>query len=307
MRLHRHPCDSPLGCWAMVGRVSCLLLPKVREWRTIRAMVCSSAMGSTMESAVPLSANHFIEQQLDERLVALESHFSAHALSFRGPLVSGVDDIVRASVEERSLEQGTDVERLVVVLTTNGGYIEVVQRIVDTLRNHYQVVDFIVPNSAFSAGTVLVMSGDAIHMDYYSRLGPIDPQAERPDGRLVPALGYLERYNALISKAQNGTITTAEVQLLIDGFDQAELYQYEHARELSISLLKQWLVSYKFKTWTNTETRGISVTDQMREERAEEIARQLSDTQKWHSHGHGISRKVLDRENGTSGSSSYYW
>jgi hypothetical protein len=96
--------------------------------------------------------------------------------------------------------------------------------------------------------------------------------------------------------AQNGTITTAEVQLLIDGFDQAELYQYEHARELSISLLKQWLVSYKFKTWTNTETRGISVTDQMREERAEEIARQLSDTQKWHSHGHGISRTVLEKD-----------
>ena len=253
-------------------------------------------MGSTMGPPVPLSANHFIEQQLDERLTALESHFSSHALSFRGPLVSGVDDIVRASVEERRLAQATDVERLVVVVTTNGGYIEVVQRIVDTLRNHYQIVEFIVPNSAFSAGTVLVMSGDAIHMDYYSRLGPIDPQAERPDGRLVPALGYLERYDALISKAQHGTITTAEVQLLIDGFDQAELYQYEHARELSISLLKQWLVSYKFKTWTTTDTRGIPVTDEMREERAEEIARQLSDTQKWHSHGHGISRKVLEKD-----------
>ena len=249
-----------------------------------------------MDTPVALSANHFIEQQLDERLIALEEHFSAHALSFRGPLVSGVDDIVRASVEEKRMEQAADVDRLVVVLTTNGGYIEVVQRIVDTLRHHYRVVEFVVPNSAFSAGTVLVMSGDVIHMDYYSRLGPIDPQAERPDGRLVPALGYLERYDSLIDKAQNGTITTAEVQLLIDGFDQAELYQYEHARELSISLLKQWLVSHKFKTWTTTDTRGIPVTGEMREQRAEEIARQLNDTQKWHSHGHGISREVLEKD-----------
>ena len=253
-------------------------------------------MASTTDPPVPLSANHFIEQQLDERLCALEKHFSAHALSFRGPLVSGVDDIVRTSVELRRMEQADNVDRLVVVLTTNGGYIEVVQRIVDTLRNHYGVVEFVVPNSAFSAGTVLVMSGDVIHMDYYSRLGPIDPQAERPDGRLVPALGYLERYNALINKAQTGTITTAEVQLLIDGFDQAELYQYEHARELSISLLKEWLVSYKFKTWTTTETRHIPVTPQMREDRAEDIARQLSDTQKWHSHGHGISCDVLEND-----------
>ena len=235
-------------------------------------------MARTTDPSVPLSANDFIEQQLDERLCALEEHFSSHALSFRGPLVGGVDDIVRASVELRRMEQD-GVDRLVVVLTTNGGYIEIVQRIVDTLRNHYDAVEFVVPDSAFSAGTVLVMSGDVIHMDYYSRLGPIDPQAERPDGRLVPALGYLERYNALINKAQTGTITTAEVQLLIDGFDQAELYQYEHARELSISLLKKWLVSYKFKTWTTTETRCIPVTPQMREDRAEEIARQLSDTQ----------------------------
>ena len=195
-------------------------------------------MANMTDPSVPLSANDFIEQQLDERLCALEEHFSAHALSFLGPLVGGVDDIVRGSVELRRMEQ-SGVDRLVVVLTTIGGYIEVVQRIVDTLRNHYAVVEFVVPDSAFSAGTVLVMSGDAIHMDYYSRLGPIDPQAERPDGRLVPALGYLERYNALIHKAQTGTITTAEVQLLIDGFDQAELYQYEHARELSISFVEK--------------------------------------------------------------------
>jgi len=51
------------------------------------------------------------------------------------------------------------------VLTTGGGSIEVVQRIVDVFRQHYTLVDFIVPNYAYSAGTVLAMSGDAIYMD----------------------------------------------------------------------------------------------------------------------------------------------
>ena len=60
---------------------------------------------------------------------------------------------------------------------------DVVQRVVDTLRRHYNLVDFIIPNYAYSAGTVLAMSGDAIHMDYYSRLGPIDPQIETERGR----------------------------------------------------------------------------------------------------------------------------
>jgi len=55
------------------------------------------------------------------------------------------------------------------------------------------VVDFLIPSHAMSAGTILAMSGDAIHMDYYSVLGPIDPQVENQEGRLIPALGYLIR------------------------------------------------------------------------------------------------------------------
>ena len=137
------------------------------------------------------------------------------------------------------------------------------------------------------------MSGDAIHMDYYSRLGPIDPQVENQGGRMVPALGYLEKYQELIKKAQQGRITTAEVQLLIQGFDQAELHQYEQARELSITLLKEWLVRYKFKNWKTTEKRKLPVTKQMKTDRAESIARELNDTKKWHVHGHGISMEVL--------------
>jgi len=140
------------------------------------------------------------------------------------------------------------------------------------------------------------MSGDDIYMDYYSRLGPIDPQVESQQGRQVSALGQLEKYNALIEKAQNGTITTAEVQLLIDGFDQAELYHFEQVRDLSISLLEEWLVKYKFKNWKETETRKLTVTDEMKKERANMIAKELNNTKRWHSHGYGISMDVLRRD-----------
>jgi len=140
------------------------------------------------------------------------------------------------------------------------------------------------------------MSGDAIHMDYYSRLGPIDPQVQNKDGKWVPALGYLEKYNALIEKAQAGTMTVPEVQLLVDGFDQAELSHYEHARELSVSLLQEWLVKYKFKDWTETETHKKQVTLEMKQQRATEIAKDLNNTKKWHTHGRGISRKVLETD-----------
>lgn len=248
-----------------------------------------------MVTRTPRNANQFIEQQLDERAAALAKATQADVLGFSGPLIFGVDDVVRNVIENVKAPSG-EQSKLIVVLTTLGGYLEVVQRIADTFRHHYEVVDFFVPNHAYSAGTVLVMSGDAIHMNYYSRLGPIDPQVETANGQTVSGLGYLVRYERLVDKAKAGELTTAEAQLMIDGFDQAELYQYEQARELSVTLLKEWLVKYKFKNWKVTQTRARPVTQKMRERRAEEIARQLNDPERWHSHGYGISMEVLRRD-----------
>jgi membrane-bound ClpP family serine protease len=45
--------------------------------------------------------------------------------------------------------------KLVVVLETPGGFAEVVRRVSDTFRQHYQVVDFCVPSHAMSAKTIL--------------------------------------------------------------------------------------------------------------------------------------------------------
>jgi len=212
--------------------------------------------------------------------------------SLVGGLFPGVDDFVRALVEGLRQREGSRA-RLAVLLTTDGGDVETVQRIVDVFRHHYDQVSFVIPNYAFSAGTILALSGDDIFMDYYSRLGPIDPQVKNSRGRWVPALGYLKQWQRLMEKATAGTLNTAEYQLMISGFDQAELYEYEQARELSVTLLTEWLVKYKFKNWDVTQDRQERVTPEMKQSRAESIARELNDTDKWHSHGHGISMAIL--------------
>lgn len=245
-----------------------------------------------MTEAVPTTANEFVEHQLDLRLKAVEELFDANVLCMNGSLLLGVDDFVRVMIEEMRGHNNSR-PRLVIILTTDGGYLDPVQRIVDTVRHHYDYVGFVIPNRAFSAGTVLAMSGDEIFMDYYSRLGPIDPQVQTAKGSMVPALGYLKQYERLVEKDRNGTLTLAEVQLMIEGFDQAELYKYEQARELSVSLLIDWLVNYKFKNWTVTQTKRRRVTEAMRKNRAEEIARELNNTDRWHDHGYGISMAVL--------------
>ena len=90
-----------------------------------------------------------------------------------GPIIPGVGDLTRMIVEQKKIS--TKSEKAIVIITTSGGLIEEVDRIVTTLRENYKIVEFVIPNFAYSAGTVLVMSGDEIHMDYYSQLGPIDP------------------------------------------------------------------------------------------------------------------------------------
>ncbi len=248
-----------------------------------------------MTLPTPRNANDFIEQQLDNRAAALEKVFESDQVTLIGGLTFGVDDLLRNVIEDKR-RKSSDCDTLTFILTTGGGFIEIVQRIVDTIRYQYKHVNFVVPNYAYSAGTVLVMSGDEIYMDYYSRLGPIDPQVEIAGGRTVPALGYLIQWERLLSKARKGEITLPEVQLMIEGFNQAELYQYEQARELSIALLKEWLVKYKFKNWKRTKTRKKLVTKGMRTARASTIAKQLNDTEKWHIHGYGISMEVLRRD-----------
>ena len=240
-----------------------------------------------MTSPAPANSNEIIEAELNTRLEALGKAFDGDALTFSGDLVRGVDDIIRAAVE-RIRSGSSDKEKLVVVLDTLGGYIGVVQRIVETLRHHYSYIDFIIPNSAYSAGTVLAMSGDSIYMNYYSRLGPIDPQVEGANGNTVPALGYLVAWNRLLDKAKQGELTNVEAQLMLGSFDQAELYKYEQARELSVALLREWLVSYKFRDW--------KASDRVKSRQAERIARELNNIERWHSHGHGISMEVLRRD-----------
>lgn len=237
-----------------------------------------------------------IQSEIDNLAEKLEERLEASIISFNGPLTFGIDDYIREAIEYRASAENAQRNKLAFIITTAGGYIEVVHRVVDTIRHFYPHVTFIIPNYAYSAGTVLVMSGDEIYMDYYSRLGPIDPQVQLENGHSVPALGYLKQWESLRDKAQDGKISQVEAQLFLYGFDQAELYKYAQERDLSITLLKEWLVKYKFKNWRVTQTRGKRVTNKMRQARAVKIAGELNNTDRWHSHGYGISMDVLQKD-----------
>ncbi|MDR2438278.1 MAG: hypothetical protein LBE12_02755 [Planctomycetaceae bacterium] len=232
-----------------------------------------------------------IEDLLKQYLIQLEQKLNGDVLTYYGPIMDEyVPDFLQ--IIEQASHDSKKHEDLWVMLTTVGGSASAVERFVNIIRQHYKEVNFIVPDHAYSAGTIFCMSGDKIYMDYASVLGPIDPQVISPSGRFVPALGYLDKIEELIQKSKDNTITQAEFFILKD-FDLAELRSYEQAKELTIDQLKNWLVKYKFKNWNKHSSTGFPVTLEEKQKRAEEIAAKLSNSNLWKSHGRPINKTIL--------------
>ena len=226
--------------------------------------------------------------ELDE----IGDHFGADAVAIFGPIIPSCDVLLRNALEALPGKR----DSVAIVLHTPGGVVEVVERMVTVLRQAYESVTILVPDRAMSAGTILALSADHIFMDYFSCLGPIDPQVDK-GGRLVPALSFIRQFERLNQKAAQGDLTAAEYALL-SKFDPGELHRFEQARELSVELLIKWLSRYKFKDWRRTESRDEAVTVDMKEKRAKEIADRLSDTERWHSHSRAIDMVTLQDEVG---------
>ena len=241
---------------------------------------------------------HEVDDQVKEtlrgRVAALESHFSGDVMFFYGPIYPSIEKRFREFIDKLK-QDGTPKSRLVILLITPGGSAESVEKIVEMIRFHYTEVYFVVPEEAMSAGTIFCMSGDKIYMDYSSSLGPIDPQVHNGK-EWVPALGYLDQVDRMIRKSAVNKLTDAEL-VILQNQDLAMLSRYEQAKNLTITLLKKWLVEYKFKDWKTHETDsakiGKPVTEQEKKQRAEEIATALSDNKHWHSHGRMIGVSTL--------------
>lgn len=243
-----------------------------------------------MPAPLQAEVDTYAKSQLDRLNTELQQVLGGDVVGIFGVLSYGLEDKLRDALESIVSKK----TKLAVVLDTPGGIVQVAERMVKIIRHFYNEVIFIIPNMAMSAGTVFAMSGDIIMMDYFSTLGPIDPQVYKA-GKLIPALSYLIQYKRLVEKSATGSLTTAEM-VMLKSLDLAELHSFEEARELSIALLEEWLATYKFKDWNKTETNGNQVTPELRKNRAREVAEKLCDNERWHSHGRPISMDILRKD-----------
>ncbi len=189
-----------------------------------------------------------------------------------------------------------DGDRIDIFLETPGGLAEVTIEIVNLLRPRFAHVAFIIPHMAMSAGTILTMSGDEILMDHRSSLGPIDPQFEGIDGRPQPAQAILSGIETIKEElAKSGGVLNPVYIPILRNVDPGRLQSATNASNLSRNLVTDWLTKYKFQDWTTHSSNGQAVSDDDRRLRAQEIAAELCDHQKWLSHGRPIKIADFDR------------
>jgi len=184
-------------------------------------------------------------------------------------------------------------DKIDVYIETPGGSGETAEEIVKCLHNNFDTVSFVVSGEAKSAGTIIVLSGDEILMTETGSLGPIDAQMKI--GRsVISAYDYMEWVEGKRKEAiEKGSLNPFDATMVAQ-ITPGELGSVFNSLKFAEDLVVEWLIKYKFKKWTATETRKIPVTEEMKKKRATEIAGELTDVSNWRMHGRSL--KIDDLE-----------
>lgn len=184
-----------------------------------------------------------------------------------------------------------------VIIITNGGNAQQVDKFVSKLRHRFGHVSFILPSVAMSAGTIFIMSGNEIIMTENSVFGPIDPQIPNKEGRYVPAQALLTLLNTIQQRGERNIKNHlppmwSDLEILRN-IDHKDIGTAMTASAYCIELVTKYLANYKFSSWV-THSSGQPVTLEDKNNRAQEIAGILCDHSLWKSHASAINRDTAE-------------
>jgi len=154
------------------------------------------------------------------------------------PDVEGWVDLVNSVKDSKEVD---------VLLHSPGGRPDATERLVELLRNHFEEVNFLIPHSAYSAATMLALSGDSIILHPSAVLGPIDPQING-----IPARAIKRSFEKIKEKLnKEGSEALLPYIPLIEKYSLELLELCEDSEKLSTELVTDWLKKYMFKEERN--------------------------------------------------------
>ena len=254
--------------------------PKMPSWGEVLERIEESQKRVGVE-AYDVVRNHYLDklQEYTGRDTILYS--TAWTVSQASSANQSIDNTdIHGFMEALS---GLDDDELDLILHSQGGQPEAAEQIVEYLRAKYDEIRVFVPHSARSAATLICCAADEIHMGAHSSLGPVDPQMsmQTPLGpRLVPAQSILDQFDEARDDFQDDKETGHWVPL-IRQYGPSLLKECEDAIDYSGELVERWASEYMFS--------GDDA-----DERAEKLARILSERQEHKSHSRPIMRSEAE-------------
>ncbi len=129
-----------------------------------------------------------------------------------------------------------------VLLHSPGGRPDATERIVGLLRGKFKEVNFLIPHSAYSAATMLALSGNSIVLHPSAILGPIDPQINGVPARSIKR-GFEKAKEPV---AKEGPEALPAYIPLIEKYSLELLELCDDSEKLSKELVSTWLKKYMF-------------------------------------------------------------
>lgn len=217
-----------------------------------------------------------IEKVTNRRLITYVGNFS----SAQGAI--NRSDVLPFSEILSDVPEDSDVDLL---LHTPGGDPNATEQMVNSLLPKVKHLRVIVPLSAKSAGTMLSLAADEIVMSDSSELGPIDPQIVVRNATggadMRPAKAFLKGLQNIQDEVTNngGKLNPAYFPIL-QSIDAAQIQFCHQAEAHAKKIAEKWLL------------RSMCVGDKVR---AEQIANDLLDIDKYPNHGNVINWKEAEK------------
>lgn len=181
----------------------------------------------------------------------------ATAITKGGPNGIDLSDITGFS----DLIEGIKSKTLDVLLHSPGGSAEATERIVKLLRKNFEDIRFLIPHSAYSAATMLALSGNSILMDDRSSLGPIDPQI-KIGNNFVAAQDILDGFEETRKILKKEGVKSLPIYMpLLNKYDLHTFELCKKAQELAKKLVIEWMKKYMFSKEKNPAKKTNSIAN----------------------------------------------
>ena len=183
---------------------------------------------------------------------------------------------------ENIKKQSPQYDNLYLLLKTDGGNSDIVERMVDCIYENYKYCAVIVFDRALSAGTVFALSTNEVFLDKYGVLGAIDSYVPKADGTQYPVTLQHLLLRELMEKDSTQSISQYDKHLL-GKMDVPSILAYEKSDELTIETLT--------KAIHDRMLQGQGDTSDIKAK-----MKKLQDINHWKSHFKGIRHKQLIQE-----------